>query len=44
MNGFMLKGANTVKNLDKNELMSILKREASIISTMDVMKASIFLN
>jgi Uncharacterized protein conserved in archaea len=40
----MLNNVNSLQNLNKNELMQILKKEASNIGMMDIMKASIFLN
>lgn len=39
----MLKNINSIDKLDKNDLMLILKNEASRISIMDYMKASEFL-
>ena len=35
----MLKDIDTFENLNKNELMLILKKEASNIGMMDIMKA-----
>lgn len=40
----MLKDINALEKLNKNELMFILKREATTISVLDIMKASIFLS
>lgn len=40
----MLKDLDSDKKLNKNELMSILKDEASLVCIMDIMKASIFLS
>ncbi|MGB9978272.1 DUF2115 domain-containing protein [Methanobacterium sp.] len=40
----MLKDIDTFKDLNKNDLIYILKKEASKICIMDIMKASIFLN
>ncbi len=40
----MLKDINNIENLDKKELMSILKKDVSMICIMDIMKASVFLN
>ena len=41
---FMLKDINSLQNLNKHELMLILKKEASKIGITNIMKASIFLN
>ncbi len=41
---FMLKDINALEKLNKDELMAILKIEASNICIMDIMKASIFLS
>lgn len=41
---YMLKDIDTSQNLNKNELMLILKKEASTIGITNIMKASIFLN
>ncbi|MCZ3367172.1 MULTISPECIES: DUF2115 domain-containing protein [Methanobacterium] len=41
---YMLKDIDTFKNLNKNKLMQILKKEASNIDIMDIMKACIFLS
>ena len=41
---FMLKDMNALENLNKNEFMLILKKEASNIGIINIMKASIFLN
>lgn len=40
----MLKDINKLEKLNKNEIMLILKKEASSIGIMDIMQASIFLS
>ena len=40
----MLKDVYSLENLNKNELMLILKKEASNICIIDIMKASVFLS
>ena len=40
----MLKDMDTFEDLNKDGLMHILKKEASKVGIMDIMKASIFLN
>ena len=40
----MLKDIDSIKNLNKNELLLILKTEASNICIIDIMQASIFLS
>lgn len=41
---YMLKDIDTFENLNKNKLMQILKKEASKISIIDIMKACSFLS